>query len=99
RFRFVVASCQDLQWGHYAAWENAANEDALDAVFFLGDYVYEYSIGDMSPGGTGLRVWATTDAITLDDYRLRYAQVKADPSLQKAHHAVPWMVTWDDHEV
>lgn len=99
RFRFVVASCQDFQWGHYAAWRHAADEDGLDAIFFLGDYVYEYSVGDQSPSKTGARVWANDAAVTLDDYRLRYAQVRADVSLQEAHQRVPWMITWDDHEV
>lgn len=99
RFRFVVASCQDFQWGHYAAWHHVAAEEDLDAVFFLGDYVYEYSLGDQSPSKTGARVWANDVTITLDDYRLRYAQVRSDASLQRVHHAVPWIVTWDDHEV
>ena len=36
---------------------------------------------------------------TLDDYRRRYAQYKGDPSLQAAHAAFPWILTWDDHEV
>jgi alkaline phosphatase D len=32
-------------------------------------------------------------------YRVRYAAYKADPMLQAAHAAAPWMVIWDDHEV
>lgn len=99
QFRFVVASCQDFQWGHYAAWQHAAEEDGLDAVFFLGDYVYEYSVGDQSPSKTSARVWANESATTLEEYRLRYAQVRADVSLRKAHQQVPWIITWDDHEV
>ena len=34
----------------------------------------------------------------LDDYRNRHAQYKTDPALQAMHAAVPWLVTWDDHE-
>src|SRR5262249_46970807 len=36
---------------------------------------------------------------TLADYRNRYGQYKSDPALQATHHAFPWVVTWDDHEV
>lgn len=99
RFRFVFASCQDLQWGHYAAWRNAADEPDLDLVVFLGDYIYETNFGDLSPDRTGERVWANPEALTLEDYRQRYAQTRSDPSLQAAHAAVPWLVTFDDHEV
>jgi len=41
RLRLAVASCQDWQLGHYAAWRDVAATD-LDAVLFLGDYIYEY---------------------------------------------------------
>ena len=99
RLRFVFASCQDYQWGHYAAWKHAAAEQDLDAVVFLGDYIYETNLGDLSPAKTGERVWANGAALTLDDYRQRYAQTRSDLSLQQAHHAVPWLTVFDDHEV
>jgi len=99
QFRFVFASCQDLQWGRYAAWGRAAEVADVDAVVFLGDYIYESNYGDLSPDKAGDRVWATPEAFTLADYRTRYAQTKADPQLQAAHHMAPWIVTFDDHEV
>ncbi len=99
RFRFVFASCQDYQWGHYGAWGRAVEQPDLDAIVFLGDYIYELNLGDLSPDQTGDRVWAGPAPTTLDDYRMRYAQTKADPQLQAAHHLVPWIVTFDDHEV
>jgi alkaline phosphatase D len=39
------------------------------------------------------------NAITLDDYRDRYALYKSDLDLQRMHAACPWLMTWDDHEV
>ena len=36
--------------------------------------------------------------MTLADYRTRHAQYKTDDSLQAAHPACPWVLTWDDHE-
>ncbi len=97
--RFVFASCQDYQWGHYGAWAHVAREPDLDAVVFLGDYIYELSLGDLSPAKTGARVWAGPPPENLEDYRRRYAQTKSDRQLQAAHEAAPWIVTWDDHEV
>ena len=92
-FRFCVTSCQRYDVGHYAAWRQIA-DDGLDAVFFVGDYIYEYA--------------SKLDAVrrheggvphTLDEYRARYATYKSDPQLQAAHAAAPWFLVWDDHEV
>jgi alkaline phosphatase D len=99
RFRFVVASCQDLQFGRYGAWRAAADEPDVDAVLFLGDYVYELEPVDASPEQDGSRTWRNGPPLDLAGYRIRYAQVKEDASLQAAHHAAPWLVVWDDHEV
>jgi alkaline phosphatase D len=97
--RFVFASCQDYQWGYYGAWGRVAEEPDLDVVVFLGDYIYELNLGDLSPQKDGARVWAGPEPVTLEDYRRRYAQTKSDPQLQAAHEVAPWIVTWDDHEV
>lgn len=99
RFDFVFSTCQDFQWGQYAAWSHVASESDLDAVVFLGDYIYEMNFGDMSPDKSGARVWATPEATTLAHYRARYEQVRGDASLRAAHHRAPWIITFDDHEV
>lgn len=91
--RFAIASCQRFDHGHYAAWRHLATRE-LDLVLFLGDYIYEYA---SLP--TALRVHQGTTALTLDDYRARYAQYKGDPALQAAHAAAPWITIWDDHEI
>ncbi|MFN8053370.1 MAG: alkaline phosphatase D family protein [Acidimicrobiales bacterium] len=99
RFTFVFASCQDYQWGRYGAWKHASEEPDLDLVVFLGDYIYEITLGDLSPEKSGDRVWANAETKTLDDYRVRYAQTKSDLQLQAAHQAAPWVTMFDDHEV
>lgn len=95
--QFMIASCQRWDHGHWAAWRDAAEQaDAgrLDLVLFLGDYVYE------SPRQAGkVREHEGGECRTLADYRARYAQYKADPALQAAHAAAPWLYVWDDHEV
>ena len=34
------------------------------------------------------------EIVSLDDYRNRYAQYKADSQLQAAHFSRPWLVVW-----
>ena len=91
--RFAIASCQRYDVGHYAAWRHVAAEN-LDVVFFLGDYIYEYAT---RPGA--VRPLEGGEALTLEQYRARYATHKSDPLLQAAHAAAPWLLVWDDHEV
>jgi alkaline phosphatase D len=93
RLRYGFASCQHFEVGYFAAYRHLLAED-LDLMVFLGDYIYE------GPGRDG-RVRRHTDgeARTLVQYRNRQAQYKTDPDLQRLHAAVPWLITWDDHEV
>jgi len=93
RLRFGVASCQHYESGYFTAHRAIAEED-LDAVIFLGDYIYE---GGASTGR--VRSHGTPEIRTLDDYRNRHALYKLDADLQLAHARFPWVVTWDDHEV
>jgi len=92
-FNFVITSCQRWDVGHYAAWKHIAAE-ALDAVMFLGDYIYEYAAGPKA-----VRPLEGGHVRTLEQYRARYATHKSDPALQAAHAAAPWLLVWDDHEV
>jgi alkaline phosphatase D len=67
--------------------------EPLDLVVHVGDYIYE------NRGQRAVRSHDAPEAITLEDYRLRYAIYKSDPHLKAAHAAFPWMTTSDDHEV
>ena len=91
--RLAYASCQRWEHGFFSAYRHMREEN-LDAVMFLGDYIYEY------PGaGNAVRMPTGGWVVTLDDYRQRYALHKGDADLQAMHAACPWLVTWDDHEV
>jgi alkaline phosphatase D len=92
-FRLAVASCQHYEQGYFSAYRHMA-EDEVDLVVFVGDYIYESSWGDQL-----VRRHAGPEPYTLVDYRNRYAQYRTDPDLQRMHAQVPWLVTWDDHEV
>jgi alkaline phosphatase D len=90
--RFAFASCQHYEAGLFTAYEHLAQEE-LDLVFHLGDYIYEYAGVDGR-----VRKHLGKEINSLDDYRIRHAQYKADPLLQGMHACCPWMVVWDDHE-
>jgi phosphodiesterase/alkaline phosphatase D-like protein len=88
RFRIAVANCQWLETGAYGAYRHITEDDDLDLVLHLGDYIYEF-------GSRGTNQVCTT----LADYRLQYARYRADPRLAAAHARHPFVCTWDDHEV
>ena len=93
RLRLAYASCQRWEHGYFSAWRHMRDENP-DVVLFLGDYIYEY------PGaGNAVRTLPGGWALTLDDYRSRYAVYRGEPELQAMHAACPWLVAWDDHEV
>ena len=93
KLRLAYASCQRWEHGYFSAYRHMREEN-LDAVVFLGDYVYEYA-----NAARAVRVPAGGWVLTLDDYRHRYALHKGEADLQAMHAACPWIVTWDDHEV
>jgi alkaline phosphatase D len=92
-YRFAFASCQKYEDGFYTAWRHLASED-LELVLFLGDYIYQGAAKVGMP-----RPHPKHEAMTLDDYRERYALYRSDPDLQLAHARFPWLVVWDDHEL
>ena len=90
--RFAFVSCQNFPDGYFTPYADVVASD-LDAVIHLGDYIYE------GPAATFRRHEPLREIFSLDDYRVRHGQYKTDEDLQAAHAALPWLVTWDDHEV
>ncbi len=90
--RLGLACCGDYSAGHFAAYRALADAD-IDAVVHLGDYVYAEVEGDLRP------VDPTHEAITRDEYRCRYAQVRLDPDLQALHQRHPMFTVADDHDL
>lgn len=94
--QFAFVTCQDWPSGFYTAYRDMLQHD-LDLVLHLGDYTYEYGIGDSArgpaPAGFG------EPCSDLRTYRLRHTLHKLDADLQAAHAAFPFAVIWDDHEV
>ena len=92
--RFAVVSCQDYQNGFYNAYHQLALRNDVDAVFHLGDFIYE----NLAKSNIGRRHFPEHEAVSLSDYRCRYAQYKQDPDLARAMQMYPFICIWDDHE-
>ena len=102
QLRFGVVSCANWQAGFFSPYRHLAERGDLDAIIHLGDYLYEYQPGKYSFGHHNVDVRRhdpPREIVSLRDYRERHAQYKTDPDLQALHAAVPFIVTWDDHEV
>jgi phosphodiesterase/alkaline phosphatase D-like protein len=93
--RLAYCSCQSFASGYYGAWRDIATQD-LDAVVFLGDYIYESIAIQLL---RKVRDEPTNDVDTLDEYRAKYRLYRGDPDLQAAHAAHPLVPIWDDHEI
>jgi alkaline phosphatase D len=102
--RFGVAGCQNYEEGYYTAFRHLAREE-LAFVYHYGDYIYEYGGDPVRPSFSGdiiepVRQHAgSRNLYDIDDYRMRYAQVKMDADLQRAHAAHSFLTSLDDHEV
>ena len=98
----AVTSCTLYPNGYFNAYEAIAKLERVDVILHLGDYIYEYggpdSYGMDSAVATERPHDPPREIVSLDDYRRRHAQYKADPQLQAAHARAPWIVAWDDHE-
>lgn len=98
---FAVASCQNWRAGYFQTVRDAVDQGA-ELMVFVGDYIYEYPVQQLPVGrpiDPNLPAEVVPTTVTLDQYRLRYALYKTDPDLLYAHQAIPWILSWDDHEI
>jgi alkaline phosphatase D len=100
RLRLASISCSNYPAGYFNVYRCIANRPDLDAVVHLGDYIYEFANGRYGDGTAAGRVpLPRGEAVTLADYRNRYATYRSDIDLQEAHRVHPFIVVWDDHEL
>lgn len=101
QYRIGVFSCANYPTGHFNVYRAAADNGELDLVLHLGDYFYEYGLGEYATGNAEAlnRVPDPVhETVSHADYVARHAQYRSDPDLQALHAAAPWIMTWDDHE-
>ncbi|WP_447760857.1 alkaline phosphatase D family protein [Sphingopyxis panaciterrae] len=100
-FTLALFSCANMPFGWFNAYGHAAARNDIDLVAHVGDYLYEYRVGDypsLKDAVSGREVQPTNELIALADYRLRYAAYRSDPDLQRLHQLFPVIAQWDDHE-
>lgn len=96
----ALTSCANWESGYFSAYRDMANNNRIDIIMCVGDYIYEYEQGGYAGKFGGVRKHQPAhEIISLADYRLRYGTYRTDADLQEAHRSKPWIVTWDDHEV
>lgn len=102
RARLAVVSCSNYPAGFFNVYREIALQDDLDAVVHLGDYIYEYGLGQYATEhaeSLGRVPEPQHEAVTLADYRQRHAQYKADADSIRMHSQLPMIAIWDDHEI
>ncbi len=100
RVRLAHVCCSNYPAGFFNVYACLARNDDLDAVVHVGDYIYEFPNGVYGDGTSLLRIpEPRREAVTLSDYRIRYATYHTDEDLQAAHARHPFIAVWDDHEI
>jgi alkaline phosphatase D len=117
--RFAFVSCQNVNDGAQNAWrrmifedERATQDERLDFVLHLGDFIYELvwypedrpqgmydrRIRDILHYPQGEKIEDFHIPVTVDDYRTVYRAYLHDPDLQDARARWPFVAMWDNHE-
>jgi alkaline phosphatase D len=108
--RFAYISCQDYIGRYYNVFAHMLQQDDLDFIVHLGDYIYETNGEPLSQikgeerqirfrdqEGT-IKFDGYEAARSIDNYRQLYQVYRSDPLLQKLHERFPMIAIWDDHE-
>lgn len=99
QYRIAFVNCTDFNTGYFNVYSRICERNDVDAIYHLGDYIYEYNNDRYLTSGLKVRdIEPVDEIITLTDYRTRYSWYRLDPELRKLHQQYPWVVTWDDHE-
>lgn len=114
KVKFAYVSCQDYIGRYFNNYLSLLDNDDLDFVVHLGDYIYETTGDALFQSVGGARTIEFTDqagaltlgvgdnksqaANSLDNYRQLYKTYRTDELLQRVHERFPMIAIWDDHE-
>ena len=101
KFNIAICSCSNYPGGYFNAYKEIANDNNIDLVLHLGDYLYEYDKDGYATEDSEKMsrvVDPPHETVTLDDYRKRHALYKTDEDLQLLHSSKAMVAVWDDHE-
>lgn len=96
---FAVVSCSRFEHGYFNVYKEIIDNNNVEAVLHLGDYIYEYGSSYDGEFAEGRFTRPEKEVISLSDYRTRYAHYRKDSNLRKLHQNYPTLHIWDDHEV
>lgn len=91
--RIGVTCCADFSVAPLGVYRALAERE-VDLVLHLGDYIYE-----AQSSRSGRRAEHRETCTTVDEYRDRYAQLRADPDVRYLHARHPMVTIWDDHDL
>lgn len=93
--RFAVISCSSIFSGYFNSYANIAQQDSLNAVVHVGDYIYDFVDGDEE-----IRVPAPYPANpnTKAEWEDRLEYYHLDPDFRDAKAMHPFIVMWDNHD-
>lgn len=97
----AVFSCANYPAGFFNSYAEAAVRKEYDALIHLGDYIYEYGVGEYATEQAaeyGRIPSPSHEILTADDYSVRYQQYHSDGDLQSLRASAPMIAIWDDHE-
>ncbi len=112
--KFAYVSCQDYIGRYYNNYLSILDNDDLDFIVHLGDYIYETTGDALFQSSSAKRAIEFADsegtltigvgdnksqaANSLDNYRQLYKEYRKDELLQRVHERFPMIAIWDDHE-
>ena len=109
--KFAYISCQDYIGRYYNVLTHMLEQqDDLDFIVHLGDYIYETNGEPMTQilsderqitfndSEGAIQVNSYLAAGSMDNYRQLYQVYRSDEMLQKIHERFPMIAIWDDHE-
>jgi alkaline phosphatase D len=102
--KLAFLSCSNYPAGYFNVYTELASRNDIDAVLHLGDYIYEYKMGEYATQnaakiGRALLNENDVELVQLADYRRRYALYREDIGLRALHKKIPMIAIPDDHEV
>ncbi|HUH73225.1 MAG TPA: alkaline phosphatase D family protein [Chitinophagales bacterium] len=96
-FRAAIVSCSSYPHGYFNVYDRISERNDFDAIFHLGDYIYEYGLNEYGKNPSR-KPDPQNPLVSLTDYRTRYSQYHLDTMLQNLHQQYPFYNVWDDHE-
>ncbi len=98
KLSFALVSCSSLFSGYFNGYRQIAAMKNLSAVIHVGDYIYDFvdpderiRIPQPEPANPANNV--------VEDWRNRHRLYLLDPDLREARRVLPWIQTWDNHDV